>query len=526
MDKLCFWDYAIIGAYLVGAVTLGLLFSGRQKSTREYFLAGCNVPWWAVSISLYATALSPITFLGATGWIFAKDTRGMVGSLWGLPLVLLQIFIWVPLLSRLRMQSIFHYLEERFHPSIRSIAAVLFLIQMIFWIGSGTVAAARAFDAATGIDPLICLCVLVGLGTLYTMLGGSRAVIWTDVAQYAVFLFAFVAIGGLLLHNYDWQPMRIYEIASALVSEETGKPKTLLFSYELSLAVEATIWVMVFQRIIGALTFGTEQVAVQRLLAVDTRRNMIKALLGAAVISIVFMVLYVTISWGFVAFYHDHPALAAGLDHPDQVMAHYTVRFVPIIARGVIMAGLLAAMMSSFDSALNSMSSVMINDFYRRYWFPDKTEAQYVHAARLFTVTWGGTMLLFAIWQLADMQFTVAERLGKLNNLVMGALPCFFVLGILARRANTGGAVVGGVASILFALLFNGFPGLFEPWFTCINWMWISGLSVLVGLATGYLASLLFPAPTPASLAGLTLFNPVPDSAAEAAGAPTRQPDR
>ena len=217
MAELGTWDYIIIVGYMAGVVGLGLLFSGRQKSTREYFLAGCNVPWWAVSISMYATALSPITFLGATGWIFTKDTRGMVGSMWGLPLVILQILLWVPLLSRLRMQSIFTYLEQRFHPAVRTVAAVMFLIQMVFWIGSGTVAAARAFEAATGIDPRFCLLALIVLGTLYTMLGGSRAVIWTDVVQYTVFLFAFIAIGGLLLHQYDWQPWRIYNVASSVI---------------------------------------------------------------------------------------------------------------------------------------------------------------------------------------------------------------------------------------------------------------------------------------------------------------------
>ena len=507
MVQLGVWDYAIIAGYLTGVVALGLMFSGRQTSTREYFLAGCNVPWWAVSVSMYATALSPITFLGATGWIFAKDTRGMIGSMWGLPLVILQIFLWVPLLSRLRMQSIFSYLEQRFHPAVRSVAAVMFLIQMVFWIGSGTVAAARAFEEATGIDPVFCLLALIVLGTLYTMLGGSRAVIWTDVAQYTVFLFAFIAIGCLLLHQYDWQPWRIYNIASSVISEETGKPKTQLFSYELSLAIEATIWVMVFGRIIDAVMFGTAQVTVQRLMAVDTRRNMVKAIIGTSVISIVFMVLYVTISWGFVAFYHDNPALKEALDHPDKVMADYTVRFVPMIARGVIMAGLMAAMMSSFDSALNSMSSVMINDYYRRYWFTNKTEQQYVAISRMFTVIGGCALLVFALWQLQNLDFTIAEQLGKLNNLVMPALPCFFVLGILARRANTGGALIGGLTSITFAIVFNGIPGVMDdPPLKGINWMWVGGMGTVLGLTVGYVASFAFAAPTPERLAGLTVY--------------------
>lgn len=156
---------------------------------------------------MYATALSPITFLGVTGWIFLKDSRYALGSLYAVPMVILQIVIWIPLWNRLRLQSIFQYLEQRFHPGVRSAGAIIFLIQMIFWIGTGTVPASKAFEAAMGIDPLICLFGLVLLGTLYTVLGGSKAVIWTDVAQYVVFGFSFVVIGYLLLSSYDWQPM-------------------------------------------------------------------------------------------------------------------------------------------------------------------------------------------------------------------------------------------------------------------------------------------------------------------------------
>ena len=230
MHQLSVWDYVIIAGYLSGVMVLGLVFSRRQTSLREYFLASGNLPWWAVSISLYATMLSPLSFLGICGWIFMKDSRWAVGAaVVGIGTTVVAAVIWVPLWGRLQMMSIYEYLENRFHRGLRAFGAAIFPISMVFWVGNGLVAAAMAFKAVTGVPLEYCVIGIVVLGTVYTMMGGSRAVIWTDVAQAAVFFLAFVVIGVLLLQYFDWQPMKIYKIASSVISEETGYPKTKMF---------------------------------------------------------------------------------------------------------------------------------------------------------------------------------------------------------------------------------------------------------------------------------------------------------
>lgn len=126
MHRLAYWDYLVIAGYLSGIVVIGLIFSRRQKSLREYFLAGGALPWWAVSISMYATELSPISFLGIAGWIFLKDSRFAVGGmLLGVVATVAAALIWVPLWSRLQIQSIYGYLELRYHPAVRSFGAAI-----------------------------------------------------------------------------------------------------------------------------------------------------------------------------------------------------------------------------------------------------------------------------------------------------------------------------------------------------------------------------------------------------------------
>lgn len=508
MDRLSPWDYLIIAGYLGGIVVIGLLFSRRQKSLREYFLASGTVPWWAVSISMYATELSPITFLGTAGWVFFKDSRWPVGAMiFGIVATILSALIWVPLWSRLQIQSIYGYLERRYHPAVRSFGAALFPTVMIFWVGNGLVAASMAFEAVTDVEAWHCILAIVALGTVYTMLGGARAVIWTDVAQFVVFVFAFFVIGGLLLAHFDWQPMRIYNIASSVISEETQHPHTKMFSAEFSLQVEATIWAVMFVMFFSIFNQGTNQVTMQRLMAAGSRKQMFKALFGSAGVNVFHTSLVVVVSWGFVAFYYKNPDMRASLDHPDQVLAHYVVGFVPILVRGLIMAGLLAAIMSTFDSALNSMSSVTINDFYRRYFVRHRSEHHYVAISRYFTLGWGVLLLFFALWQLGHSESTVIERVSRLQLLVFGPVLTFFVMGLFSKRVNTGGVLIGAVVGIVVALAFNGFPGLFERWISYeVNWMWIGGAATLTGFVVSYLASFLFAKPSADKLEGLTIW--------------------
>ena len=489
-------DYAVIAAYLIAMVALGAVFARRQRSLKEYFHASASLPWWAVGISLLATSLSPITYLASPGWIFLKDSRTTaVSTLLGLSMVPVAAAIWLPLWSRLRVMSIYEYLESRYHPSIRAFGAFLFLMGTVFWMGTALVTAGLGFERVTQFDGRWCLAVMVVLGTAYTVLGGMRAVIWTDVAQFLIFIVGYAAILVVVLALFDFEPMRIYEIASTTISQKTGYPHTKLISFELDPTVEATFWVILFGRFIGALTFGSGQISVQRLHATRSRREMLKSMFGSFLSSMIFLAVALPASWGFVAFYAQHPELKAGIEHPDQVMPDFVLRNLPRVFRSLIMAGVLAALMSSLDSAINSMSNVAINDFYRRYLVRHASEKHLVSAAKIFTVVFGMVLLVFSLWQFDHGGDTALEKLGKLGNLIASPVASFFLLGIFFKRTNTLGAVIGAAAGIAFSVIFNGIPGVLEPRLDWINWMWVGGLATIVNVVIGYAASFLFPPP-------------------------------
>jgi len=501
-------DYSIVAAYLAGIMLLGVWFSFRQNSLEEYFHARGRIPWWAIGISLLATGLSPISYLDGPGWIFEKDSRQIVVSLVLGVLVMLPLAaaIWVPLWSRLQVLSVFEFLELRFHSSIRVLGALLCIMGSMFWIGTALVTASLGFEKVTGVDGRICLAIMAMLGTVYTAVGGIRAVIWTDVAQFVVFIAGYAAIVIVLLQQFQWQPMEAYRIASETISEATGHPHTKMISFEMDLTVEASLWAILFVRVIGALNYGADQKAVQRLHAAKSARQMMKSMAGSYVALLLFSCVSIPASWGFVAFYAQHPELKAAIVHPDQVLPDFTVRFLPPVFRSLIMAGVLAALMSSLDSVLNALSSVTISDIYRRYVKPEATEKQLLTAAKVFTVGFGLLFLVFGIWQFDHQGDVAVEKMGRLTNVIAAPMVSFFLLGMFFRRVNTAGAVIGAIAGVAFAVVFNGIPGIVEQQLDWINWMWVGGLATLFNIAVGYCASYLFPPPPNKALVGTTLW--------------------
>ena len=375
MNGLSSTDYFVIVTYLLGILLIGALFSRRQTSLREYFLASRNIPWWAAGISVFATLLSANSFLGGPGWVFARDSRFLItGGIVGVGTTVLGAMVWVRLWGRLPVLSIYEYLEQRYHPGLRVVGSLLFLCHCLFWIGNALVTAALGFNAATGVPVLGCLLVIVLLTMVYTMSGGARAVVWTDVVQFSVFTISYGVIAYFLLAEFRWSPAEIYGIASSRESVITGYPHTKIVSFEASLAAEATFWAILFSRLLSALQFGADQIHVQRVLVTRSQRDMFRAFASYGVWGLIFSVIYTLTGWGLVAFYAKNPDLTHSLDHPDQVLAHFVAARAPVFIRGLIMAGVLAAMMSTLSSVINSMSNITTVDFYSRFFSRRRSE--------------------------------------------------------------------------------------------------------------------------------------------------------
>jgi Na+/proline symporter len=271
--------------------------------------------------------------------------------------------------------------------------------------------------------------------------------------------------------------------------------------------VEATFWVMLMLYVRGMLQFGSDQLRVQRLHATRSFWDMFKSQCANAACLWIFALFAIPAAWGFVAFYAQHPQLRAGVTHPDQVLPAFAAQHLPVAFRSLIMAGVLAALMSTLDSSINALSNVVTNDFYRRYWNREASEKQLVRVAKILTVLLGGVLLAFAIYQFDRQGDTAFEKFLKLTNVIASPLVAFFLLGVFSRRANTQGALIGALCGIAFSIVFNGIPGVVEKQLDWINFMWVGGLATIVNVVVGYAASCFFPSPSSESLRDLTVFD-------------------
>lgn len=480
------FDVAVCVVVTVSIVLLGILSSRGVKSTTDYFLAGRDMPWWAVSLSLYATLLTPLSFLGVTGWIIRKDSRWFVGStIVGLLVIPLAALFWVKFWSQRPMISIFEYLEDRFHVGLRTFAAVLFLLQTLFWLGNAIGAAANAFAVATGVSADLAVLMVSGLGCAYALLGGARAVIWTDVMQTVVFVAAYCTIIAFTFTAFDWNLMQVYHLASQPVSGVTGRSPTTLFSTELSLAVESTVWAILCVRAVDALTLGTQQMVMQRLLALPSASAMRKALVGFAAFDVLFTCLSLAVAWGLIAI---AVRSQSALPQSDYAVIEYAASSLPNGVLGLVMAGLLAAMLSSYDSALNSTTAVIHKDFYRRHFKKHATDAHYLLVSHWIAIAMACVFAAIALWTLHDQNTTMLQRIGQFNAVLAGPIATVFVAGTLFKRVRTRDAVCGGIVSISVSLAFGGFRPVFEPPVSGVNWMWVAGLSTFAGLGASVLS--------------------------------------
>lgn len=490
-QKLSWIDWAVIVVYLVLTAGIGWYFYKKQtkQDNEDFFLAGRNVPWWAAGVSLYATGTSAISYLAvpaksyATNWLYlAANAVGIIGTL--------TVAIWiVPLLRRLNLMSVYHYLEMRFHGHIRVLASALnILLQLGGRMSVVLFLPALAMAAVTGLNIYVSI-IAMGLVTiLYTVLGGMRAVIWTDFIQVVVMLGgAFVAI-GYVIGNLDHGAADFFKIAWA-----DDKFRTFDLSFSLT---QPTVWGFLFLSIIGIMTIPQDQVMMQRVLSTKSDKEAGWSMWTLAAIVVPGNLVFYGIGTALYVFYKQHPAELNPILGTDSVFPQFIAGQLPVGIVGLIIAGIFAASMSTLSSCMNSVATMISVDFYERF-AKNVTQEKSVRLAEIFTIVTGligtGTALLLAT---VHVQSALDTWLS-LGGLLGGGFAGCYVLGLFTKRTTWQGAYIGVAFSLVFTFIAWRMH-LVHPYF-------YAPLAVLACVVVGYLTSYFFPRPTQ-SLQGLTVF--------------------
>ena len=480
-------DYSLIGVYFAATLWMALIFSRRQHSAEEYFLGGRRMPWFAVGLSLMATLTSTVSYLATPGEVIKYGLMGAMGGLLFYPLIYLVIaYGLVPVFLRLKVTSIYQYLEQRFDVGTRMFASAIFLVVRLNWMGLVLFSSTLALAQITQLDRIL---ILAGIGLIavaYTTLGGMRAVVWTDVAQFfilfggALFTVAYVAAETGTGPGAWWQA-----IAAA------DRPQQPIFSFDpyervtlVGMGLLGFFWYVC--------TYAGDQVAVQRLMSTASARAARRSSACDLVSGLLVMLSLAAVGLALYAYYQGQPPVEA-----DQAFPYFIRSQLPRGLAGLVVAALFSAAMSSLDSGMNSVATVISVDYVERWRTTPLGPAAQLLLARCLTVAVGLLSILMCLGLFVipeHIRGNLLELAQRVSSFPVGGLGGLFLAAIWVRRCTGPIAVQATCAGMLFGLVvgWGHTFGVF-PQDRPLSFMWIIPSSCLVTLLYAYLASALRP---------------------------------
>src|SRR5579871_422706 len=378
-------DFSIIALYLAGITLFGLHFRKKQRTLRDYFLAGRDIPWWAISLSIVAAETSTLTIISIPG--LAYDTnltflQVVMGYVIGRVLI---SFVLLPHYFRGDLFTAYELIERRFGRGLRSFTAGLFLLTRAAAEGVRVYAVSIVVSIALGTGQITSIAIITLLTLIYTFEGGLAAVIWTDVVQTTIYVGG--ALIGLITITHlvpgGW---------GAIHSAALAAGKFQVFDFRTSPWIPYTFWAgLIGGSIFTTASHGTDQLIVQRLLAARGQKQSVAALLTSGIAVLFQFALFLTVGVMLWAFYR---VPSSTFLRPDRIYPTFIVSKMPHGMSGLLIAAILAAAMSNLSAALNSLSSSAIMDFYARLR-PQADETTKMRLSRLATLFWA--LILFAL---------------------------------------------------------------------------------------------------------------------------------
>ncbi|MFO8099491.1 MAG: sodium:solute symporter [Salinibacter sp.] len=502
------FDFVVLGTYLVGVAVFGIWAGGSQRSTTDYFLGGRNLPWWAVCFSVVATETSTLTVIGVPAVAYGGSLTFLQITLGYLLGRLVVAVYFLPRYYEGELQTAYAFLGTRFGDTMRGTASVTFLVTRLLADGVRLFATAiplKVISNMAGLDATYFQIILViGVATAaYTLVGGIKAVVWMDVVQMILYVGgALVAIGFLLgdVPAGWWHP-----------AVDAGKTNLIDLGLDHSIGRWFTMPYTLGTAVIGGAIFsmashGTDQLIVQRLLACRNEADSQKALVGSAFVVMLQFALFLGVGLLLWAHYDGASVEALGLQRGDEVFPKYIIEGLPPGLSGLILAGIVAAAMSSLSSSLNALASSSVNDLYERFVGRALEGARGLRISRLLTLFWAVVFIGFAsLFQ--DNTNPVVELGLSIASFTYGGLLGAFLLGLWDDTVQqfdaliAFGIAIGTMTIVIFGVWHSPEGGwtfvlnpsdarVAEAELRGIGWPWYTALGALLTLTVGRLLAL------------------------------------
>ncbi len=471
-------DYLVFLAYMGGLVWMGVFLSKREKSTEDFFLAGRRIPWWAAGLSIFGTQLSAITFMAVPALVYRTDWIYFPGALMIIAAAPVIVRFYLPFFRRLNVTTAYEYLELRFNPAVRLAGSAAFLLFQLGRMGIVLYLPSLALATVTGADVTLCILFMGGLAVLYTVLGGIEAVVWTDVLQVIVLFGGAVVCLVVILLDLPGGPGEVF-----LLGGKAGKFRMFDFSWGIA---TTAFWVVILGRFLEQfVSYSADQTVVQRYLTTKDEKKAARSIWTNAVLSFPALLVFFFLGTALWTFFRERPELLDPLGKADDILPHFIVHMLPTGIAGLVVAGLFAASMSSLDSSMNSMATVLVTDWVKRFQKKKRSEASYLVLARLLTLLIGILGTGSALWMAYSGSTSMWDSYTRVIGLFGGGLAGLFAAGIFSRRTTGAGALVGFAASALVLYLVRAGGK--------VHFLLYAGIGILTCFTAGLLASLLLP---------------------------------
>jgi solute:Na+ symporter, SSS family len=439
-------DLVIVIGYLLGVTLLGLRFRQQQQSANDYFLGGRNTPWWALALSIVATETSTLTIISTPAIAYASNLTFLqlvFGYIVGRFLISL---LFLPGYFRGEYLTAYALIEKRFGTKMRAVAALTFLGTRTLAEGVRVSAIALVVSVALGTSERLAVFIVIALTILYTFEGGMKAVIWTDVAQFLLYLTGSLITLGLLLHKIPGGWGELTHVAAV------NGNKLQFLDFHWNLNSNYTFWSGVIGgAFLTMATHGTDQTIVQRLLAARSQGDSRRAIIASGFIVLFQFTVFLLVGVALFVFAQHTPLLGPG-DRMDRILPLFLVQDMPKGLAGILLASILAVAMSNASGALNSLAASSVMDLNALIGRP-ADPARFLKVSRRMTLVWGVVLIFFG---LVKWKNSLLETGLAIASLPFGSLLGLFLLGTLDQRANAIGSLAGmfaGLAAVLTVYL-------------------------------------------------------------------------
>ncbi len=508
-------------------IGIGYYLSRKQETSEEFFVGSRHMPWWAVGMSMIATLMSTLSYLGGPGEII-QHGLSITLALIGTPIAFLVVgYLWVPFFMQLRLTSAYEYLDFRFGPGVRWIAVILYLYMRFVWMGAIIFTASAALAQMTkdtapsalaslsggliSIDEKAWLYIVILatgiISTLYTAMGGIKAVIWTDVLQF-IFLFLGAVFTVVVIATetgtgpVDW----IREITSG--SHELPP----FASWDLSFRT-TILWVVLSGVSWHICTHCSDQVALQRYFTTSSASNARKVAAVNYILDVSMQLLLGLVGAALLYYYIRHGSeLPAGFTDPrdarfaDKIFPHFIVHGLPVGISGLVIAAIFAVAQSSLDSGINSTTTVIVVDIIRDR--KELTSHQELRVAQVLTLIIGFLITIIGVlFTMYPENKNIIDLQMKSFNCVLGPLGAIFMAGILLPHVGGKTVIVSGVIGVIAGLAMGYADVVAEHYgvtISTISPFILTPVSWLITFATAAVLGGFFTAPRPEQIRGLT----------------------